>query len=207
MAVRRYVLVGFVTLLVSSAMYVEMVHVPHTGESIYCVKGCVLLTFVVFRVLKCVLDALTRGPASTLSVTNRSMLLLKVYYGTFFLYLHYTPHTHAVQTLYTGQGPFVLLKYLFGRETMTNTTLHQLCLFAVYKFIATLLSVTLPLPVGLFTPTFVTGGLIGRILGEYVCCVCVCACGGRRVLCVLCVVFCVVVGTLSCVKLRCKTHL
>lgn len=60
----------------------------------------------------------------------------------------------------------MLLKYLFGRESMTATTLHHLCLFAVYKFVATLLSVTLPLPVGLFTPTFVTGGLIGRILGE-----------------------------------------
>ncbi len=65
----------------------------------------------------------------------------------------------------SGQGSNLMLKYLFGTESFSKTTLHHLCLFAVYKFVATLLSVTLPLPVGLFTPTFVTGGLLGRILG------------------------------------------
>lgn len=92
---RRYCLVGAVTLFVSSAMYVELARVPHTGK-----------------------------------------------------------------------GSFVMLQYLFGAEEMPPAVVAKLCLFAVYKFVATLLSVTLPLPVGLFTPTFVTGGLLGRILGK-----------------------------------------
>lgn len=97
-AVRRYLIVGTVTLLVSSAMYVELARVPHTGK-----------------------------------------------------------------------GSFVMLQYLFGAEEMPPAVVAKLCLFAIYKFIATLFSVTLPLPVGLFTPTFVTGGLLGRILGAKLC--------------------------------------
>ena len=40
--------------------------------------------------------------------------------------------------------------------------------YVVFKFLVTTLSVSLPLPVGLFTPTFVTGGAIGRLFGEIV---------------------------------------
>lgn len=97
MAIRRYLLVGLVTLCVSSAMYVELGLVPHTGK-----------------------------------------------------------------------GSFVMLQYLFGAELeVPPALLTKMCFFAAYKFVATLFSVTLPLPVGLFTPTFVTGGLLGRILGAF----------------------------------------
>ncbi|GLE10772.1 hypothetical protein PINS_up023012 [Pythium insidiosum] len=34
------------------------------------------------------------------------------------------------------------------------------------KFLLTLLSVVLPIPAGLFTPTFVIGGIFGRLVGE-----------------------------------------
>lgn len=36
----------------------------------------------------------------------------------------------------------------------------------IYKYFMTIISVTLPLPVGLFTPVFITGGAIGRVFGE-----------------------------------------
>jgi chloride channel 2 len=45
-------------------------------------------------------------------------------------------------------------------------TSSDLVIFFLYKFIVTVLSVTLPLPVGLFTPVFWTGGVLGRYLGE-----------------------------------------
>lgn len=45
-------------------------------------------------------------------------------------------------------------------------TESDLLQYFIFKSIVTLLSVTLPLPVGLFTPIFVTGGLLGRLLGE-----------------------------------------
>lgn len=41
----------------------------------------------------------------------------------------------------------------------------NLVLFCIYKFICTAFSVILPLPVGLFTPVFLTGGVVGRIFG------------------------------------------
>ena len=44
----------------------------------------------------------------------------------------------------------------------------ELVWFAPFKLLVTTLSVTLPLPVGLFTPVFVTGSAIGRIFGELV---------------------------------------
>lgn len=65
----------------------------------------------------------------------------------------------------TGHGSLGLLQYLFSTQSIPAEAVVTLCYFSVYKFFATLLSVTLPLPVGLFTPTFVIGGLIGRILG------------------------------------------
>ncbi len=42
----------------------------------------------------------------------------------------------------------------------------SLGMFFAYKLIVTALSVTLPLPVGLFTPVFLTGGVLGRVIGE-----------------------------------------
>ena len=42
-----------------------------------------------------------------------------------------------------------------------------LMVYVIFKFIVTTICVSLPLPVGLFTPTFVTGGAIGRLYGEF----------------------------------------
>nr|CCA24415.1 Chloride Channel (ClC) Family putative [Albugo laibachii Nc14] len=43
---------------------------------------------------------------------------------------------------------------------------RSLLTYLPLKFVLTLLSVTLPLPAGLFTPTFVIGGIFGRLVGE-----------------------------------------
>jgi chloride channel 2 len=42
----------------------------------------------------------------------------------------------------------------------------MLALYFPYKLIAVAVSVTLPLPVGMFTPTFMLGGVLGRLVGE-----------------------------------------
>ncbi len=47
-----------------------------------------------------------------------------------------------------------------------SSVLTSLLLYFAYKVVVTALSVTLPLPVGLFTPVFLTGGVLGRIIGE-----------------------------------------
>lgn len=66
----------------------------------------------------------------------------------------------------TGRGVRTLFDYLFQDNDM-SPILGQLVLYFVYKFLATAFSVTLPLPVGLFTPIFLTGGVFGRVVGEY----------------------------------------
>ena len=53
-----------------------------------------------------------------------------------------------------------LVDYMF-QATELGLTL-SLCLYFPYKFLVTAFSVTLPLPVGLFVPVFLTGGIFGR---------------------------------------------
>jgi H+/Cl- antiporter ClcA len=65
----------------------------------------------------------------------------------------------------SNKNAHLVLKHLFSKEDFSKGMVGTMCYFVMYKFVATLLSVTLPLPVGLFTPTFVIGGLLGRILG------------------------------------------
>jgi H+/Cl- antiporter ClcA len=47
------------------------------------------------------------------------------------------------------------------------TFLKSILAFA-YKFTVTAVAVTLPLPVGLFTPVFITGSILGRLLWKVV---------------------------------------
>lgn len=58
-----------------------------------------------------------------------------------------------------------LLEHLFQQNEMQVTS-NSLIPYFFYKFMATALSVTLPLPVGLFTPVFLAGGVLGRIIGK-----------------------------------------
>lgn len=67
----------------------------------------------------------------------------------------------------TGRGVHTLFDFLFQKNDM-QPIMSQLIMYFFYKFLATALSVTLPLPVGLFTPVFLTGGVFGRICGEII---------------------------------------
>lgn len=67
----------------------------------------------------------------------------------------------------TGKGWSKLLDYLFQDRRLT-LLVPKLAIYLFYKIIVTALSVTLPLPVGLFAPVFVIGGVLGRIVGEII---------------------------------------
>jgi chloride channel 2 len=64
-----------------------------------------------------------------------------------------------------SNGSKSLLDHLFQANDMGHI-LGKLVVYFAYKFAATALSVTLPLPVGLFTPVFLSGGVLGRVVGE-----------------------------------------
>ena len=64
--------------------------------------------------------------------------------------------------------PRLLIDYMFDQENL-QPLLPKLLIYFPYKFLITALSVTLPLPVGLFTPVFMTGSVLGRIIGESIC--------------------------------------
>ena len=68
-------------------------------------------------------------------------------------------------TGYHQNNPHSLVDYMFQEKEigLTNTLL----LFFIYKFLVTAISVTLPLPVGLFMSVFLTGGVLGRVVGEF----------------------------------------
>ena len=53
-----------------------------------------------------------------------------------------------------------------GEEQLFFLPSLTLWLYFPYKLLITALSVTLPLPVGLFTPVFLSGGVLGRICGK-----------------------------------------
>lgn len=65
-----------------------------------------------------------------------------------------------------GMGDKPLTDYLFSSDPIGLTL--PLFLYVPFKFLATVICVSLPLPVGLFTPTFTTGGAMGRVFGEVV---------------------------------------
>lgn len=67
-----------------------------------------------------------------------------------------------------SNGAKTLLDHLFQANDMKDIVGRLIPYFG-YKFVATALSVTLPLPVGLFTPVFLSGGVLGRIVGELLC--------------------------------------
>lgn len=70
----------------------------------------------------------------------------------------------AVYGLQTGDLP--LTDYLFTPNAIGPSL--ALILYIPFKFLITCVCVSLPLPVGLFTPTFATGGAIGRLFGELI---------------------------------------
>ncbi len=57
-----------------------------------------------------------------------------------------------------------IVNYMFQTKALGLSL--PLLLYLPFKFIVTILCVTLPLPVGLFTPVFLIGGTTGRVVGE-----------------------------------------
>ncbi|GMI03367.1 hypothetical protein TrRE_jg5174, partial [Triparma retinervis] len=57
-----------------------------------------------------------------------------------------------------------IVNYMFQTAPLGLST--PLVLYLPFKFFATVACVTLPLPVGLFTPVFLIGGTAGRVVGE-----------------------------------------
>jgi len=55
---------------------------------------------------------------------------------------------------------------LFDKAAMDATTRTKVLWYVPYKFCATVVSVVVPIPVGLFKPTFITGASLGRAFGE-----------------------------------------
>lgn len=67
------------------------------------------------------------------------------------------PGTSAPRTNSSGEGENEEDSVLLSRSLITYLPL---------KYMLTLVSVILPIPAGLFTPTFVIGGIYGRLIGE-----------------------------------------
>jgi chloride channel 2 len=76
-------------------------------------------------------------------------------------------------------SPHRILASLFSRREKTFSDVdmaeedsvllsRSLVTYLPLKYVLTLLSVVLPIPAGLFTPTFVIGGIFGRLVGEAV---------------------------------------
>lgn len=58
-----------------------------------------------------------------------------------------------------------LMDYMFSSNSLLPV-LPKLMFYFPYRFFVTLLSIILPLPVGLFSPIFSTGGILGRVVGK-----------------------------------------
>lgn len=127
-----------------------------------CYVACLLCNYSTYDVGTLALLTHCVPCASRSVVTLRRYLMV----GTVTLFVSSALYVELLKVPHTGGGSFALLQFLFGKEAIEEDVVVTLCFFTVYKFFATLLSVTLPLPVGLFTPTFVIGGLLGRIVGK-----------------------------------------
>jgi len=59
-----------------------------------------------------------------------------------------------------------MMNFMFDVPTLPGFS-SVLLAYLPLKFLTTVLCVTLPLPVGLFTPVFLIGGTLGRVVGEF----------------------------------------
>jgi H+/Cl- antiporter ClcA len=80
-----------------------------------------------------------------------------------------TPLIYLEQGFSDTTERYRLIDVLFRIEPV-DLSLRTLLYFPV-KFVMTIVCVTLPLPVGLFSPVFLLGGVLGRILGMNLRCI------------------------------------
>lgn len=78
---------------------------------------------------------------------------------------HGSPHRIIAALFSKDKQPFAKLS---GGDPDEDSALlsRSLVTYLPLKYVMTLLSVVLPIPAGLFTPTFVIGGIFGRLVGE-----------------------------------------
>ena len=76
--------------------------------------------------------------------------------------LTYVEEGFGVHSLSTSPEPLVNVVFRYRPIHLSP----KIFFFFPFKFVMTILCVALPLPVGLFDPVFLLGGVFGRIVGE-----------------------------------------
>ncbi len=139
-----------------------------------------MMSFLVLGIISGLLGVLFVTIVENISKLRNSMLDLAKYSRSTIYFRRYAMvacvailvsvpcYYEQVKVQSVSNGSKTLLDFLFQANEMHSYVSHFIPYFA-YKFIATALSVTLPLPVGLFTPVFLSGGVLGRIFGELLC--------------------------------------
>lgn len=125
-------------------------------------------TGVAGKVRAAVLSGLGKRLVVVLVITFVSCVL--EFYGDSAWFIRHGSPRRILAALFADKQPFVEPKAPGGRaaEDEADSVLlsRSLMTYLPLKFVLTLVSVVLPIPAGLFTPTFVIGGIYGRLLGE-----------------------------------------
>lgn len=113
-------------------------------------------------------DALGKRLGLVLVVTMLSCWL--EFYGDSAWFLRHGSPRRILGALFSKDKHFFKENELNSPETAKDSLLlsRSLLTFLPLKFLLTLISIVLPVPAGLFTPTFVIGGIFGRLVGEAV---------------------------------------
>jgi chloride channel 2 len=103
-----------------------------------------------------------------LKKTYKDLLIFNRYIYTFLI------STVCSLTIYLfwifQQGDKLLIKYMFQPEIVTDNlgdnARPNLMLYCVFKLLMTVISLSCPIPCGVFTPVFALGAVLGRLYGE-----------------------------------------
>lgn len=93
------------------------------------------------------------------------------FYGDSAWFLRHGSPRRILGLLFSKDRQFFAADGTNGIDNTNNESAFlssSLLIFLPLKFILTLISIILPVPAGLFTPTFVIGGIFGRLVGESV---------------------------------------
>ncbi|KAL7688633.1 putative chloride channel, voltage gated, chloride channel, core [Plasmopara halstedii] len=114
-------------------------------------------------------DALGKRLGLTLIVTLLSCWL--EFYGDKAWFLRHGSPRRILDALFSKEKQFFSADGINNPGSSANDSLllsRSLLTFLPLKFILTLVSIVLPVPAGLFTPTLIIGGIFGRLVGEAV---------------------------------------
>lgn len=123
------------------------------------------------RLRRALLSGLGKRLVLVLVITFMSCFL--EFYGDSAWFIRHGSPRRILGALFSDKKPFVGTKGPVhssapGEETEEDSALlsRSLITYLPLKYMLTLVSVILPIPAGLFTPTFVIGGIYGRLVGE-----------------------------------------